>query len=171
MKYKTARQTGIIYTFIFFLFCIGIGLYVIMGAEEGEIYPYIFALCTWLIGILLLVYSLSYDLKRNSFKENGICIPGRIIGAERVVSGDATYFLKILFYDEGERIWYTHGYTGNPNKILKECKCNIYKWKGKYIEADFNTLDKEEIPLQIIPIKLIWSYPFFRIGKVKESNE
>lgn len=104
--------------------------------------------------------------------KRGICIPGSIISAERIVGGKRkrAYFLNIQFFDGVYKIRYTEAYFGDPNDILKNRRCNIYKWKGKYIEADFNTLDKEETPDGIIPIKLIWSYPFFRVGKVEDKR-
>ena len=61
--------------------------------------------------------------------------------------------MKISFYDNGEKVKYTEGYAGNPNSKHKSCICNIYKWKGKYIEADFDVLEKKEKPNNLnIPI-------------------
>ena len=55
---------------------------------------------------------------------------------------------------------YTEGYVGNPNYKLKNISCAVYKWKDKYIEADFNVLDKKEKPHYLeIPIS---KYKHFR---------
>ena len=136
----------------------------IMHRDEGEIYPYIIAVCFWLAGILVLLYYLTYDVKRNRFKKFGECFPGQIIGADVFMEGrgEWTYCLLISFYDEGDLVRYTEGYKGNPNQKLKSCECKIYKMNGKYIEADLKGLDKGEKPHDLkIPVKM----RFFRKNK------
>lgn len=171
MKYKTARQNHIVISFFFMLFCICLGIPILKYRTVGDISYYIVAMSIFLTGILFFIHSVTYDRKRNIYKKNGISIPGNIISAERMLGTEKTkkYFLKIQFYDEGNKIRYTEAYVGNPNTILKNCNCNIYKWKGKYIEADFNILDKEnKTTEEIIPIKIIFGYPFGKVDKVKE---
>ena len=169
MKYKTSRQSNIIISFIFLLFCICISSIVLLYMNEGRISDYVFSLCVFAIGITYFVWAISYDAKRKVCMQNGTCFSGNIIGAERIFGGKSTnkYYLKILFHDEKDMIRYTEAYVGNPNNILKDCNCHIYKWKGHYIEADFNTCKNEEkTNEEIVPIDVIPSYPFGKVGKV-----
>ena len=111
--------------------------------------------CAWLLGIIPFVYCLSYDAKRNAYKKKGICIQGHIIGTYKVSNrrGAGTYYLKICFWDNGKKIMHTEGYVDNPNFMLSASSCNIYKWRGKYIEADLNTLENEKSHKLEIPIE------------------
>ncbi|MBO6207589.1 MAG: hypothetical protein J6O73_11680 [Lachnospiraceae bacterium] len=170
MKYVTGYYIHAIFSFFVMLLSIWLGVQIIRFRTEGDISYYIVAIALFSIGILYFVYSLVGVFRHNVYKKYGLCIPGRIIGAERILGRkNGRYFLKIQFFDEVMKIRYTEAYLGNPNHILQDCFCNIYKWRGKYIESDFNTLnEKEESFVEIIPIKAIWSYPFFKVGRVKE---
>lgn len=171
MKYIPVRYTHVILSFFIMLFCIRLGVPIIKFRTRGDISELIVAIGLFSFGILYFLYSLVCVIRRYVYKKNGTCIQGCIIGAERIMGQKRTgsYFLKILFFDEVKKVRYTEAYMGNPNDILQDCFCNIYKWKGKYIEADFNTLgEKQESFVEMIPVKVIWNYPFFKTGKVKD---
>ena len=143
-KYKTRRQdntyVGAISS-ILCLFCC-----IIYGVDSKIDDLYIFCLLV-LMGILCVfwfIYSITYNTKRQIFKKKGECILGYIVGAEEELTGRGlnTYYLFISFYDGCEKIKYTEGYVGNPNHYLKSRRCHIYKYKDKYIEADFISAEK-----------------------------
>lgn len=136
------------------IICMGFCAEIMPSKAEEKYYPKFAAISIGLFGIAVFGYYITYDEKRNIYKK-GERFQGYIIGADEFMSGrgDWTYYLKISFYDDGEKIKYTEGYAGNPNKKLKNREGNIYKWKGKYIESDFKTLDKKEKPVNLkIPI-------------------
>jgi hypothetical protein len=141
--------------------CLGI----ILSKSFGEYYSAYTEIAFVLLGLSVFGYYITYDLKRNVYKKNGECFQGHIIGADVIISGrgEWTYYLKISFFDDGEKIKYTEGYEGNPNKKLKNCECNIYKWRGKYIESDFKTLEKKEKPVNL-------KIPINKRGRSKKKN-
>lgn len=169
IKFKPTRQSDIIFAIITGAF-FGTGISLIVMTEE---YPYILIPFAWVICALPLVYCMTYSKKLRNFKENGIRIPGHIIGAYRQIAGRGVhiYYLKIAFFEDGDKVLCTQGYYKDPNSTLADTKCNVYKWKGKYLEADFNTLRKGEKPkdLKIYPGS---TGPFFsfKIGKVTDRK-
>ncbi|MCR5108309.1 MAG: hypothetical protein K6B28_09115 [Lachnospiraceae bacterium] len=168
-KYKPVRQSNTIFAIITGVFFgIGTTLNVI-----GEEYPYIIIPFAWVICALPLVYCLSYSNKLEAFKANGICIPGHIIGAyeQHPGRGPSIYYLKIAFFEDGDKVLCTQGYYKDPNFILADTKCNVYKWKGKYLEADFNTICIGEKPKNL-KIYAGSTGPFFsfKIGKVTDRK-
>ena len=155
MKYKTQRQAKVGVSLIFLIICVCMCIGIALSKSSGEYYPAYAEICVGLLGAIVFGYYITYDVKRNIYKKKGECFRGHIIGADVLVSGRGkwTYYLKISFYDNGEKVKYTEGYAGNPNSKLKSCICNIYKWKGKYIEADFDVLEKKEKPNNLnVPI-------------------
>ncbi len=80
-----------------------------------------------------------------------------------------SYHLMVSFNDNGEKILYTEAYKGYPSSRLKSANCNVYKWKGKYIEADFDLKSTYEthqsvmIPIQKRKINSPW-----KVGRAKE---
>ena len=145
----------------------GCGIMMLQNMTADDISTLVLALCCILTGALLLAYFLTYDVKRNKFKQNGECIPGRIIGAQEVVSRrGVTYYLLIAFNDNGTKIRYTEGYKGDPNLKLRSRDCNIYKLNGKYIEADFQALGKDEWAQALnIPVEKTLFPPLFPHSK------
>lgn len=155
MKYKTQRQAKIGVSFFFFIICMCMCLGIILSKSSGEYYPIYAEISIGLLGIVVFGYHITYNIKRKIYKKKGECFRGYIIGADVLVSGrgEWTYYLKISFFDGGKKIRYTEGYAGDPNNKLKNCECIIYKWRGKYIESDFNTLERKEKPANLkIPI-------------------
>lgn len=149
------RQAKVGVALCILIICLGFCTEIISSKAEGMYYPKYAAVSIGLFGIAVFGYYITYNVKRNIFKKKGERFQGYIVGADEFVRGrgDWTYYLKISFYDDGEKIKYTEGYAGNPNKKLKNRECNIYKWRGKYIESDFTTLEKKEKPANLkIPI-------------------
>ena len=170
MRYITIRQSNIGLGFLFFLSALCLGYGQLLMNRDNEIMPKVKAACIFIVGIMIFVYFLSYNVKRNMYKKLGKCIPGRIVGAD-VVWGrhENSYHLKISFYDDGEKMLYTEAYKGHPGSKLKSSSCNIYKWKGRYIEADFDLKSKREVHQGLtIPIQKRKSVSLWEIGKVKE---
>ncbi|MBO6297877.1 MAG: hypothetical protein J6N53_03440 [Lachnospiraceae bacterium] len=170
MQYRTRRQTFIGLGISFFLSALCLGGWVLLSNQDGEITLVIKAGCIFLGGLLILIYFLSFNTKRNKYKRIGQCIPGRIIGADMVYGRhESSYHLMISFYDNGEKVLYTEAYKGDPRFRLKSLRCNVYKWKDKYIEADFDCLAKREMPQGLlIPVQKRKSVNFWEVGKVKE---
>lgn len=155
MKYKTQRQSKVGISFFFLMLSVCMCIGIVSSRRVGEYYPAYAEICVGLLGASVFGYYSTYDVKRNIYKKRGECFRGHIIGADVLMSGrgEWTYYLKISFYDNGDKVKYTEGYAGNPNSKLKSCVCNIYKWKGKYIEGDFIALEKKESPINLkIPI-------------------
>ncbi|MBO6207955.1 MAG: hypothetical protein J6N53_14050 [Lachnospiraceae bacterium] len=145
IKYKTRRQQAERCAPIAMVFILLAGymfaafLFGHMREQRQDYYEYLFMAIS--IGGLCIgwfFYSVSGNLKRNNFKKNGICFPGYIIGAEEICdsTGSGTFFLLILFDDNGKKIKYSEAYCGDPNIYLQSRSCNIYRYKNKYIEAD-----------------------------------
>lgn len=155
MKYKTQRQANVGVSIFFVIVCLCACFGIAISKSWGEYYPVYSEASVGLLGIVVFGYYSTYNVKRNIYKKRGECFRGYIIGADVLISGrgEWTYYLKISFFDNGKKIKYTEGYAGDPNKKLKNCECNIYKWRGKYIESDFKTLGKKEKPVNLkIPI-------------------
>ena len=155
MKYKTQRQSKIGISLFFLIICLCLCFGIALSKSWGEYYPVYAEAGIALLGIIVFGYHITYNVKRNIYKKKGECFQGYIIGADVLVNGrgEWTYYLKISFYDNGKKIKYTEGYAGDPNKKLKNCKCNIYKWRGKYIESDLMTLEQKAMPTNLkIPI-------------------
>ena len=168
-KYKTVRQSYIGFTIIFFVGCVFAGIVVM--TDDLNVYPIILAPFSWIIGLIPLVYCLSYNTKRIRYKKKGVCISGYIIGAYRTYSyrGSQRYYLKIKFSDDGNKVLCTEGYVGDPNDFLSNCKCNIYKLGNSYIEADINTIrNGEKLTKKKIPIDLTYYFSHSEIGMVKD---
>lgn len=166
----TKRQSNIGIGFHCLLSTLCFGGWVLLTREEDDHFAVVKAVIIFLVGILSLIYFLTYNVKRNMYKKLGKCIPGRIVGAD-VVWGrhENSYHLKISFYDDGEKMLYTEAYKGHPGSKLKSSSCNIYKWKGRYIEADFDLKSKREVHQGLtIPIQKRKSVSLWEIGKVKE---
>lgn len=145
MRYKTKREAHKICS-IFGLVC-GISICVGNIGEYGYYYPIIGSICCALLGLAVFIYCWTCNVKRNLYKKRGEYFEGKVIGAERSFNGrgEDTYYLLISFYENGTRkIRYTEGYVGNPNKKLKGLGCSIYKYGGRYIEADLNILASQE---------------------------
>ena len=149
--------------FIIFVF---MAIYLITRNEE-DVSSYIQALLVLLAGGGPLVYSSAYEKMRDYCKQYGERIPGRITSVYRCNWDE--YYLAISFFDGKEKRLITGVYTANPNFCLKDCNCNIYKWKDRYVEADFNSLSKDE-QSQVLQIPVInrSSIPFKKSGKVEE---
>lgn len=151
IKYITHRQQAKRCAPIAIVFILIAG-YMFVASMFGQIneqnqddYEYLFMSIS--IGILCIgwfLYSISGNFKRNSFKKNGECFPGYIIGTEEICNskGSDIYFLLISFDDNGKKIKYSEAYSGDPNVYLQSRSCNIYKYKNKYIEADLVSVDE-----------------------------
>lgn len=170
MKYKTRREyhKGLSIICLLFGICgFGIaGLCILTYAGESDDLTIRMGICSAIIGIGIFIYCWTCNVKRNRIKKKGERYEANIIGAEWLLNGrgEDTYYLLISFYENGERkIRYTEGYVGSPNYKLKSTKCEIYRWKNKYIETEFEVLDKKENPVQLnIPIT---KYRFFHKKK------
>ncbi|MBO6309867.1 MAG: hypothetical protein J6N70_13760 [Oribacterium sp.] len=128
---------------------------------------YIYALMIFLVGAVPYVICRLYDKRRDDCREFGERIEGQVIMAYKY-DFDA-YYLVISFLDNGEKTLLTEEYNRNPNFYLKDCKCIVYKWKGKYVEGSFNARDDGDISeLLHIPICKRLFIPFWEIGRVKE---
>ena len=155
LKYKTKRQACIWVAVWILIACLCWFISIVYGRNRNEYFIPGIEYFILLFGIGVLTYFLTYDVKRNHFIKCGECIPGCITGAECEVNGrgEWTYYLLISFYDNGQKIKFTEGYVGDPNDKLKSCECNIYKWNGKYIEADLQPLEREQMPVKLnIPV-------------------
>ena len=170
MKYKTRREYHKGLSIICLLFGIYSFVVVILNvitysreSDNMDMRMSIFSTVMW-VGIF--VYCWTCNFKRNRMKKRGKRYEANIIGAEWLLNGrgEDTYFLLISFHENGERkIRYTEGYVGNPNYKLKSTKCEIYKWKNKYIETGFEVRDKKEKSGKLnIPIT---KYRFFEKKK------
>lgn len=169
IKYKTTIQAYFGTTLIILICYVIAGIVVII--KGGEIIPLYVAPCLWILGVVPLIAVLVYNAKRNKIKENGKCMPGRIVGAYEMLSRgrSSIFYLKIYFFDNGEKYLCSEGYIGNPNVKLADSKCRIYKWKGRYIVDDFNTMVKgEKNSKGRIPTVLIFSPLNIQSGKVRD---
>ena len=164
MKYKTQRQAKVGVSLFFLIICLCMCMGIMISKSWGERYPAYAEVSIGLLGMVVFGYHITYNVKRNIYKKKGECFKGYIIGADVLVSGrgEWTYYLKISFFDDGKKIKYTEGYAGNPNKKLKNCECNIYKFRGKYIESDFKTLEKKEKPANL-------KIPINKCGRIKKK--
>ena len=88
IKFKPVRQANTLFAIITGVF-FGAGATITVIGEE---YPYIIIPFAWVICALPLVYCITYSKKLKAFKENGICIPGCIVGVKSKYCG--------LFFDE-----------------------------------------------------------------------
>lgn len=82
----------------------------------------------------------SYKPAQWLFKKVGKKYKGKIVGAEKMYGmGESTFYLLIEF-KRGKKtlIRKTSGYQGGPSANLKNNKCYVYEFLGKFIEADFN---------------------------------
>lgn len=134
MRYKTRREDLLIIHIIIILCCLGKG-YVMIHDQL----PLWLIFATGALGGGVLLYAL--DLRRKWYKKKGVRLDGYISECKRYPNGrgEDIYFLVITFTDNGEKkTRKTEGYMGNPNCKLLNRKCSIYKWNGKYIEADFH---------------------------------
>lgn len=170
MTYMTKRQSNIGIGFLCLLSTFCFGGWVLLAREEDDHFAVVKAVIIFLVGILSLIFFLTYNVKRSIFKRHGKCIPGKIIGAESVYGRyENSCHLMISFYDNGEKVLYTEAYKGYPSSRLKSTNCNVYKWKGKYIEADLDLKSKKEIYQRLmIPIQERKKNSPWKVGKVKE---
>lgn len=169
MKFKPVRQSNAVFVLIIDIFFGGLATMILFLSD----YPKIIIPCVWAAFALPLVYCLSYSKKLKTFKQNGICIPGCIIGVYEQISSSApnVYYLKIVFFEDGDKELCSQGYYKDPNRTLADTKCNVYKWKGKYLEADFNTLCKGDHPKVKIDPYTLGPFFSFKIGKVTEGKK
>ncbi len=95
MKFKPVRQSNAVFVLIIDIFLGGLATMILFLSD----YPKIIIPCVWAAFALPLVYCLSYSKKLKTFKQNGICIPGCIIGVYEQISSSApnVYYLKIVF--------------------------------------------------------------------------
>ena len=160
LKYITMGQEilFILYMLAGMLLCYGVlytTIYFIWNDHETPIYVGPGLL---LLGIIIWGFCFynADTRRRNRYKKHGECFPGVIVGADRqsIPRGKDEYFLIIEFEENGEKkIKYTQGYSGNPIDYLQSCKCNIYKWRGRYIEADLQVKQSRKQVIELrIPI-------------------
>ena len=97
-----------------------------------------------IMAIAHLAYCFSGDFKRDRYKRYGTRFKGYIDSARmsRGGRGYNRYYLNISFDDGGRKIRHTEAYVVDPRKALKSRECSVYKYKGKYIEADFMPAQK-----------------------------
>lgn len=134
MRYKTRRENLIVMHILIFLGCL-FGVYQLIADQ----FPLWLILATSALGGTVLLYAL--DLRRRWYMKKGERLDGYISECKRQLNGrgEDIYFLVINFTDNGEKkTRKTEGYMGNPNYKLLNRKCSVYKWNGRYIEADFN---------------------------------
>lgn len=165
MKFITVRQEQKLLTLILFIIalfgivCIVLELIsnytsryssnMILGGE------YILLLYNVILYLGCFIYCWSEKPYRNKFYKKGKCYEGNIIQAEWLFNGrgESTYYLIIEFHDGYQkRLRKTNGYVGNPNNKLRSTKCSVYEYKGKYMEGDFDVLDKVRVDYLDIPI-------------------
>lgn len=168
MKYKTVRQDSILGSFAF-LIALAIFLWA-ASIAKSTVYIIITG-CAFLAGLLVFIYTITYNVKRKYFKKHGKCIPGKIVAADKVFARMGhEYYFKVEFFDDGEKILYTEGYKGNPFFLLKDMECNVYKFNGKYVEADFHLREKpEDCRKPPIPVNNRDPVSLREIGKVTEK--
>ena len=124
------------------------------------------ALLIFLVGATPFGKFVVCETKRENCKKYGKCIPGHITMAYQF--NIDRYSLLISFFDDREKLLVTELYTRNPNYILKDCNCNVYKWKGTYVEDDFNSCGDDDMG-QILQIPICdEALPSREIGKAKE---
>lgn len=127
-----------------------------LSNQPDDIYIIMGYLLINIIFIGLFIYYWSDKYFRSRYFKYGVRYDAKIIGAEyalEVWQDSHTYFLIIEFNENGRVLRRkTQGYVGNPNIRLKSPSCSIYKWKGKYMEGDFKTSDRQQcycnIPIQ-----------------------
>ena len=147
MKYKTCREAYKPHTIALLVIAIGAVLACIIAylieTNEGMI-PFYAVVAV--LGMVGFIYCWSEKHIRNYYYCNGKRYDAVIVGAEWLFNGggEDTYYLIIAFYDDSKRLLYrkTNGYVGSPNVKLKSSKCAVYEWKGKYMEGDFQTVEK-----------------------------
>ena len=142
-KQKDATMSGF---FSIFFLCCWCGI-CFSGQELFETkFPYVIQILVALLCVGWFAYTATYNSKRIKYKERGQKLNGYILEAERkeMGRGGSQYFLLIAFHDNGSKIKYSEGYADNPNDYLKSRRCSIYKYKDKYIEADFICADDSE---------------------------
>lgn len=168
MRYITMRESykrdGLLYLLSVIL---GIML-LILGIKDYIMYEKItdggeclrYGLVGIVFGGVCFIYIWSDKWIRKRYYENGKRFDGVIVGAEHLIGkGHCYYFLIIQFYEDGRRLLRkSPRYYGNPNDMLSSPKCSIYKWKGKYMEGDFQVLDKEIKDNLNIPVELKLSF-------------
>lgn len=147
MKYKTRRE----FNRPFALFAFVLGVIYLLGSTAFILdnrNPYSDFSLYMITSIMILLfisiffaYCFSSNIKRNRYKNRGKRFDGIIVGAEEEFygRGEHTYYLKIVFYENGEKkTRFTEGYVGNPCEKLNSLKCDIYAFEGKYIEGNFD---------------------------------
>ncbi len=148
IKYKTKREeefyTGVISAImtLFFFITIVLGWGDSLHSDEVKM-----AVIFFVAGIVYTVYYLTPNCKRKKYAKNGETFAGTIIGAHFFFQGrgEHAYYLIIAFYENGERkLRYSEPYAGSPRCKLRDTSCEVYKWKGKYIEGGFHGLYKGE---------------------------
>lgn len=147
MKYKTVREAQkalVIIPFILGIFAICILILTLMTGKNDDLLMII--TLTIILGIGSFIYCWSGPIIQKHYYKKGKRYDAVIIGAEWLLNGrgEDTYYLIIRFYDDTKRLLYrkTNGYVGSPNVKLKSENCSVYEWKGKYMEGDFQTVEK-----------------------------
>lgn len=147
MEYKTVREAQkllVIIPFVLGIYAIDVLLSTLLLGGDREILMILVVMA--ILGIGSFVYCWSGPIVRKQYYKNGKRYDAEIVSAEWLLNGrgEDTFYLIIRFCDESNRILYrkTNGYVGSPNVKLKSTDCAVYEWKGKYMEGDFETVDK-----------------------------
>lgn len=161
MKYKVVRESEI-WKLILAITAAIISIYFIIFLWIRKLIDFsdimIFG-CCFFIATIYFVHSFWLRLRKKRFYKYGTKYQGEIVGADywANLTGIDDYFLYIEFTVNGvKKTTKTRAYEGDPNHILESRYCSIYEYKGKYLEGDFRTLDKEDYKrVKIIPTRKI----------------
>lgn len=157
MKYKTVREAQkplVIIPLIIGIFAVCILILMLLTGKDDGLVPLVVSAIV--LGIGSFVYCWSGPSIRKRYYKKGKRYDAVIVGAEWLLNGrgEDTFYLIIRFYDESKGILYrkTNGYVGSPNVKLKSVNCSVYEWKGKYMEGDFQTVEKGSKGCLDIPV-------------------
>ncbi|MCR4806587.1 MAG: hypothetical protein K5857_02815 [Lachnospiraceae bacterium] len=115
---------------------------------------FVFLAMIFIMAIAHLAYCFSGDFKRKRYKKYGTKFEGYIDSARKSKGGRGydRYYLNISFNDGGRKTRRTEAYIEDPCKVLRSRECSVYKYRGKYIEADFQPAEKGSKGCLDIPV-------------------
>ncbi len=153
VKYKTKREEEIYLKTLLFLgvslggIVILLDLYCVIFKGENVSEDFFSKCCLFFAMTIGLLYYFIPKYKRKIYAQKGELFAGNVIGADCMIQGrgEHAYYLIIAFYENGERkLRYSEPYAGSPRCKLRDTSCEVYKWKGKYIEGGLHGLYKGE---------------------------
>lgn len=149
MKYVTTLEQGIMRGAFF----LGVGIIsllaypveIMIGGDISEAMMISNPLI--LMGLIVFLPSFIAIQRHKFFLKKGKRYPAEIISADELLGKTCCYYLLIEFRVNGKRlIRRTSAYPNDPNFVLRNKKCAVYEYKGKYLEGDFQTKQNEGYP-------------------------